>query len=147
MGKISVRKRSGFDTPSLEEFLWYHVTPGGTYVTANAEGGLESEEFDYYVASGLVWLGSMAYALDAIAAVEAAGTTAFASEFAVARNISYLQTMARVAPYVAASAAGAYAGVQFVEASGVIPQTIDIYQGQPSKPGWMPLGVYHALYS
>lgn len=146
MAKWSVRKRKGFGTPSLEEFLWYHMLPGGIYKTAQS-GSTESEEFDYYVGSGLVWFGSMAYALDAMAAAQALGTTNIAAEFAVYRNLSYLRMAGHAAPFVASSAAGAYVGVQLVEESGVIPQTIEIYQGRPSKPWWMPLAVYHAMYS
>lgn len=145
MSKWSVRKRKGKNTPSLEEFLWFHITPGGFFKTG--QGGLDSEEFDYYLGSGLVWLGSMAYALDAIAAAELLGTTNIAAEFAAYRQLAAIRMAGHVAPYVAASAAGAYVGVQLVEESGVIPQTIDVYQGQPSKPWWMPLAVYHAMYS
>jgi hypothetical protein len=48
---------------------------------------------------------------------------------------------------IVATAAGAYLGVQVVEESEIIPQTLAISQGNPSKPWWMPLAAYHALYS
>ncbi len=112
MGKWSIRKRKGFDTPSLEEFLWYHFLPGGVYKTAKS-GSTESEEFDYYVLSGLGWFGSMAYAMDAMAAAQSLGTTNIAAEFAVARNISYIRTAgiaARHIPMLAAPLTAAYVG-------------------------------------
>ncbi len=91
MGKWSVRKRKGFDTPSLEEFLWYHFTPGGIYKTSKAEGGLESEEFDYYVLSGLGWFATMAYAADAAAAAKALGMVNVGAELTLARPVSVIR--------------------------------------------------------
>ncbi len=146
-GPWSIRKREGSRTPSVEEFLYYHFIPGGFYKTAIHEDGLESEYFDYMVLSGLAWYGSIAYALNAIEAARVAGTTATFAEWTVWRNIRALQIAAHAAPYLAATAAGTYLGMQAVEESGIVEQTLDIAQGTPSKPWWMPLPVYIAMYS
>ena len=142
MGKWSIRKRKGFDTPSLEEFFWFHLLPGGIYKTATAEGGLESEEFDYYLGSGLIWFGSMAYAVNAMEAASALGTTNVAAEFAVYRNLKYIQTVGRVFPATASAVAWAATG----ELHGAVPpgtgmgmpMTPDLYSGGTSSnpAGW-----------
>ena len=142
----SIRSREGPNTPSLEEFFWYHVLPGGIYRTATAEGGTESEEFDYFVLSGLTWFAGIAWAADAAAAAQALGATNVAAEWALLRPLTYLQIVGYSAPYVAATAAGTYTGMQIVEGSGVPQQTLEIAQGRPSKPWWMPLPLYVQLY-
>jgi len=145
MGKWSLRKREGFDTPSFEELFWYHFLPGGLYRTAQA-GSTEAEEFDYMVISGLTWFAGVAYAADAAAAAQALGQTNVAAEFALLRNLRYMQLVGVAAIPIAATAAGTYTGMQIVEGSGIVPQTLEIAQGRPSKPWWMPLPVYVHLY-
>lgn len=82
MARWSWREREGHDTPSVEEWFWYHVLPGGLYRTLTSDN---PEDLEYYMISGGVWFGGAAVAADAAAA------GSFAGEVSLARIITALR--------------------------------------------------------
>jgi hypothetical protein len=134
----SIRSREGSRTHSIEELLWFHLLPGGALKVATHEEGLESEEFDYFMLSGLGWLASMAIAADSAAAASAAGTVSTLSEWKLMKNVQFLRmtgTFGRHVPMLAAPAAG----LGFAHATVSDP----VFQ-QTGKPFWMPLPLWVA---
>ncbi len=124
-------------TPTAEEWFWSAVFPPNFLQMYSDKSGETVMYFGLNVTASTVamWY-SAGESLSTLRMMKMAQST---------------YTMAQYMPYIAiaaaGTAAGAYLGVQLVEESGIIPQTIEIYQGRPSKPWWMPLGVYHAMYS
>jgi hypothetical protein len=121
----SLRRRSGHDTPSFEEFFWYHVTPGGFYRTATSG---DPEDFDYYVSSTWIWLGTGAIAADAAATASAVGTTNLAAEFTLWRYMS----MIRAIP-VATVPAIAFTAHYHTMTS---PPSTEAHRSEPGETSW-----------
>lgn len=78
----TLESRSGRDTPSVEEWMWYHVTPGSTLRTGTSD---DPEDLEYYVTSSLFWLGIMGYSANAAAAAAGTGVPAIAAELTLYR--------------------------------------------------------------
>ncbi len=155
MARWSVRSREGPNTPSLEELFWFHVTPGGFYRVGTAEEGTESEEFDYMVISGLTWYAGICYAADAAAAAQMLGTTNMVAEWKLAHTLTKLRLAAdlgRAMPIVLLPAAVVAGGMAVsYDMTQATASNLAVVSGtpgaQPSKPWWMPMAVYYAMYS
>ena len=134
----SLREREGHDTPSFEEFLWYHVMPGGTYRTLVSDN---PEDLEYYMASGYFWLGGIAYAADVAAAASFYGGQNLAAEYTLARALWGPRLAAQVAP-ASLRAVPAVAGVAV--AHDVMGASVGAATADPgtAKPSWMPLPLW-----
>ena len=71
----SFRSREGHDTPSVEEWFYWQITPGSTGEVIR-EGPDNPEYLDYWATHNLVVLGGLAMAADAAYISGAAGTLA-----------------------------------------------------------------------
>ena len=134
----TLREREGYDTPSFEEWLWYHVMPGGLIRTIRSD---DPEDLEYYMASGYFWLGTIGFAADAAATATFYGGQNLAAEYTLARAV----WSARMIPVVAqASAPVIPAAVGVAVAQDVIGASVGAATADPTtaKPSWMPLPLW-----
>ena len=138
----SIRARKGSDTPSWEEYFWYTLYPGSWISTARSG---EPEKVDYMATNVIMSMGTFAMAANAIAAAEAAGTTAIVAEFTLARAVTTVTVGVPVAFTVAVISAFtiAFARAQrdwniyrrMMIASGADPGSMTQPLSDPTSPG------------